>query len=135
MCMSDWPRDRTGFSLMEAMVALTVVGLAAVSMLATVGAELRTASRIRTSLEAHALAEDKLAAVRLLSRDELDRLGDSLRQGQFPAPFQSYRWEASTRETAESKDLFEVAVGIRWEDGSYDLATRLYRPKPLPGVR
>lgn len=133
--MSGWPGNSRGFSLLEAMVALTVVGLAAVAMLSAVGGELRTAARIRSSLEAHALAEEKVAAVRLLSREELDRLADSLRQGRFLAPFEAYRWEASTRELSEFKDVFEVDVGVRWEDGAYDLSTRLYRPKSFPGAR
>ena len=49
-------RARSGFSLLEAVVALAIVGVTAVGALAAVGAELRAADDARTTLEADALA-------------------------------------------------------------------------------
>jgi prepilin-type N-terminal cleavage/methylation domain-containing protein len=133
--MSEWSGDRRGFSLLEAVVALAVVGVAAVAMLASLGAELRADGRVRHALESHALAEARLASLRLLTRSELQPLADSLRRGRFPPPFSSYGWEGSSREVAGRPDVFEVTVAVRWDDGEYDLATRLFRPKPLGSAR
>lgn len=127
--------DRKGFSLLEAVVALAIVGVASVAMLATVGAELRAAGRIRGALESQALAESRLASVRLLAREELEPLVDSLRRGRFTAPFASYRWEASSRRVTGQRDLFEVTVAVLSDDGEYELNTRLYRPVLLGRAR
>ena len=118
-----------GFSLLEAVVALAIVGVASVGALAAFGAELRTADRGRRALEANALAEERLAHLRLLPRAELDPLRDSLRKGQFPKPFDQYHWEISTRSVPNRPDLFDLAVTVKWDDRSYTEATRAYRPR------
>jgi type II secretory pathway pseudopilin PulG len=133
--MSGTRRNREGFALLEAVVALAIVGLAAVTMLTTLAAELRAAGRAREALESHALAEAKLASLRLLPRDELHPLVDSLRGGRFDAPFGQYRWEASSRQVAGQRDLFEATVAVASEDGRYSIGTRLYRPKTFARPR
>ena len=123
------PVSNRGFSLLEAVVALAIVGVASVGALAAFGAELRTADRGRRALEANALAEERLAHLRLLPRAELDPLRDSLRKGQFPKPFDQYRWEVSARSVPTRTDLFDLAVTVKWDDRSYTEATRAYRPR------
>ena len=120
-----------GFSLLEAVVALAIVGLAAVAALSAFAMELRTAGQAAHALEAEALAQSRLAAVRLLQRSELEPLPDSLRNGRFPAPLEGYQWQASSEKVSGKEDLFQVSVAVRWDDGSYSLAGRLYRPRPL----
>ena len=120
-----------GFSLLEAIVALAIVGLAAVAALGAFGAEIRASSRAGRALEAEALAQSRLAVLRLLQRSDLEPLADSMRNGWFPAPFEEYRWEASTQDVRSRDDLFQVTVAVRWDGGAYALASRLYRPRPL----
>jgi prepilin-type N-terminal cleavage/methylation domain-containing protein len=120
-----------GFSLLEAIVALAIVGLASVAALGAYAAELRTSGQAAHALEAEALAQSRLASMRLLQRAELEPLADSMRRGRFPAPFKGYGWEASSQDVRSRADLFDVTVAVRWDGGSYDLASRLYRPKPL----
>jgi prepilin-type N-terminal cleavage/methylation domain-containing protein len=117
-----------GFSLLEAVVALAIVGLAVVAALGAFGVELRTAAQASRALEAEALAQSRLAVVRLLPPKELDPLTDSLRRGRFPSPFDGYQWETSSRSMVGQEHLFQVAVAVRWDQGAYSLATRLYRP-------
>ena len=123
--------DNAGFTLLEALVAIMIVGLAAVAALETVGAELRTASRAKHALHAAALAEYRLETLRVLPPAELRSLPDSLDGGAFPAPLQRYRWTAATREVAGEPGLFDASVVIAWDGGSFRLATRLYRPEPM----
>jgi prepilin-type N-terminal cleavage/methylation domain-containing protein len=124
------PARNRGFSLLEAVVALAIVGLASVGALAAFSAELRTSDRARRALEANALAEERLAELRLLPRVELAPLTDSLRKGKFPQPFEEYRWEASAGSVRSRDDLFDLAVTVHWEGGAYAEATRAYRPRP-----
>jgi prepilin-type N-terminal cleavage/methylation domain-containing protein len=122
---------KNGFSLLETVVALTIVGLTSVAALAAFGTELRASGQTSRALDAVALAESRLAALRMLPRQELEPLPDSIRGGRFPEPFEAYQWEASSHHVREEEDLFQVGVVVRWDGGSYSLATRLYRPQPV----
>jgi type II secretory pathway pseudopilin PulG len=123
-----------GFSLLEAVVALAIVGLAGVSALAAFGAELRTTERAGRALEAAALAEERLAHLRLAPRRDLDPLADSLRRGRFAAPFGDYAWEATSRSPSGRTDVLDLTVDVRWQDGAYGERTRIYRPVPVGAV-
>jgi len=122
---------KRGFSLLEAVVAVAIVGVASVSVLAAFGGEVRTADRARTALEAEALAVDRLTTVRLLTLDELDDLPDSVSTGRFTPPFDRYRWEIDVRRLSGQRDLHQVSVLVAWPEGEYALETRLYRPPPV----
>ncbi len=117
-----------GFSLLEAVVALGIVASVSVASLAAFAAQLRTAGRARASLEAAALAEDRLARVRLLPREELAHLPDSVARGRFDPPWDRFEWAASAGELVDRADLFEVHLSVSWPDGNHGLATRLFRP-------
>ena len=117
-----------GFTLLEALIAVVIVGLAAAAALETVGAELRTATRARHALHASALAEHRLETIRVLPVPELRSLPDSVRRGTFAAPLERYGWTAAVREVAGEPGLYDAEVVVRWEGGSFPLQTRLYRP-------
>jgi type II secretion system protein I len=119
---------RSGFSLLEALVALTILGLAAVASLASLGAQLRGADRARAALVGEALAQDRLARLRLARADALAHLPDSLARGRFPRPWAGFRWTATSRTDRERPDLVEVTVEIVSPDSRSSLATVLYRP-------
>ena len=125
-------RPRTGFTLLEAAIALVIVGMAAVAVLSSFGTTLRTSARARRTLEAEALATQRLAYASLLSHAELAHLPDSVARGRFDAPFEEYRWETTARERRDDDALFDVRVEVAWTDGRYALPTRLYRPAPMP---
>lgn len=120
--------DRSGFTLLEAMIAVMIVGLAAVAVLSSFGTTLRTATRARQGLEAEALASQRLARAALLEREQLVHLPDSVARGRFDAPFASYQWKTVASEVRGERGLFDVAVEISWPDGRYSLPTRVYRP-------
>jgi type II secretory pathway pseudopilin PulG len=122
----------SGFTILEAIVALTVTGLVAISAMGAIGAELRAATRARTSLAAAALAEDRLAAIALLSERELEALPDSLARGQFAPPFGDFQWTAATRRDPAMVELLDVAVEVTWIDGRYPMRIRLFRPRFEP---
>jgi prepilin-type N-terminal cleavage/methylation domain-containing protein len=122
--------DRRGFTLIEALAALAIVGLAGTAALAALGGELRTAQHARAATTAAALAEERLARIRLLAPRDLSPLADSLAHGGFPAPFEGYRWEARVAPDLNERDLYSATVRISG-DADFTLATRLYRPGPV----
>lgn len=117
-----------GFTILEAIVAVTIVGVTAVASLAAFGSQLRAGARARVALEAEALAEEQVARIRLLPVTSLEVLPDSLRSGMFPEPFERYQWTSTVEPVAHEADIHEARVTVRWPDGEYILTTRLYRP-------
>lgn len=127
--------DRRGFTLLEAIVALAVLGLAGVAALEAMGGELRAAERARSATTAAALAQDRLATVALLPRSELDPVRDSIARGTFRPPFAEYRWTTTIRPVLGEADLYDVVVEVRSDAGHISFATRLFRRRPVGLLR
>ena len=126
------PLVRRGFMLLEAAVALVVIGLVAAAALQLYALQLRATAREPQLLVATALAQDRLTAIRLLEPDRLMKVPDSLAQGRFAAPFVDYRWQASVRHTAQP-DLYDVRVEISWNAGTLALSSRLQSASATTG--
>jgi type II secretory pathway pseudopilin PulG len=126
--VSSRASNQGGFTILEAVVALAIVGLAGVSALEAVGGELRAADRAAEAYAASALAQDRLAAVGLLAPRDFARLPDSLRRGTFAPPFDAYRWTATAQPVSGERELYEVTVSIAGGRTTYALTTRMYRP-------
>lgn len=125
-------RPTAGFTVLEALVAVTIVGMTAVASLAAFGSQLQAGARAETAIEAEALAEELLARLRLLPVTSLQVLPDSLRSGTFPSPFEGYRWTSTLGARLHEADLHETTVTVRWEGGEFAVSTRLYRPSREP---
>ena len=126
------PRDvRHGFVLLEAVVALLVIGLVSAAALDLVSAHLRAAARQPALLTAAALAQDRMTALQFLPEEELRRLPDSLARGDFPAPFAGYRWRATTTRSRD-ESFYDLRVEIESSVGRYALASVASVP---PGPR
>jgi prepilin-type N-terminal cleavage/methylation domain-containing protein len=123
----------TGFTLIEATIAMAIVGLVAVATLSEFAAELRVSG---TSVEVRvrqALVRDRISMMTLVNSDELRRVPDSLATGKFPRPFHDYQWSTRVEPNRHVDGLFEVTVTVRSSNGETSLTTRLFRP--LPSVR
>ena len=118
---------RHGFFLLEAAVALLLIGLIAGSALELRATQLRAASRGPQLVTAVTLAQDRLAAARLIEPVQLARIPDSLARGRFRPPFAGFRWRTSVARSRED-DLYDVRVEVTWSDGSVELASRIYAP-------
>lgn len=114
--------------LLETAVALLIVGLVAGASLELYAAQMRAATREEHLLTATVLAQDRLAAVRLLEAEQLVPLPDSLARGRFDAPFADFRWHASTAR-ARNGDLYDIRVAIDWSGGAFTVASRVYVPQ------
>jgi len=127
-------RARLGITLFESVAALTIVGLVAISALEAVGAEMRTAERARRALEVEALATQRLDALELLNDQELQTIPDSVAAGKFDAPMDEYSWTIESKPVAEQPGVYDIALTINWDNGSYPIRTKMYRrPRLIQG--
>ena len=124
-------RARRGITLLEAVVAVAIVGMTSVAALESVGGELRTAERARRAIEAEALATSRLEFMDLLTDRELLSLPDSVEKGKFAAPLDEYLWTTTSTPVSEQPGVYDVHVTVTWPSGSYTLRTYLYRTPPL----
>jgi type II secretory pathway pseudopilin PulG len=120
-------RARPGFSLFEAVVAVTIVGITSVSALSAAGGEMRTAERARRALEAEALATARLDFMNLLYDADLQALPDSVAKGSFDKPLDEFSWTATSAAYTDQAGVYDVRVTITWPQGAYTLKTYLYR--------
>lgn len=124
-------RARAGFTLLEAAVAIAIIGIISIAALSAFSADLRAAQRVQELLPASALAEERMAALELADPTRLSMLPDSLLRGRFPAPFESYEWTASAAPVRGERWLYDFNVHVRWADGDYALDRRRFRPPPV----
>lgn len=122
------PGARGGFTLIEAAVALAILGTVSVWLLADFGAQLRAMDRGGEALVASALARDRMDAVRLAPPEDRLPLVDSLREGRFPPPLEDFTWRASTRSAVVDGDLVEVRVEVEGRGARQALAMLLAEP-------
>ena len=122
-----WSTRRSGFVLLEAVVALTIIALFAIGLLATVGAQVRAADRANVLLVARALAEDRMVGLQLLDYNQLQDVPDSLAAGEFAPPFQEYSWAARVSEVPDEQALFKAEVTVTAFGYAYPIQTMLHR--------
>jgi type II secretory pathway pseudopilin PulG len=126
---------RRGFTILEAVVALALVGLTSIAALEALGGEVRAAGRAADAYAASALAQDRLAAVALIGPADLVHLPDSVARGVFAAPFTRYRWTATAQPVLGERELYDVTIAIASAGTDYVVATRLFRPVPVGVLR
>jgi prepilin-type N-terminal cleavage/methylation domain-containing protein len=119
---------RSGFTLLEAVVALAIVGTVAIGALEAYAAEARAATLARGSAPAAALASERMARLELLDVHALRTLPESLSRGRLSAGSIPYEWTAGARAVNGEPDLYELSVDVRWPDGAVALRGRSYRP-------
>jgi type II secretion system protein I len=123
--------DRRGFTLLEALVALVIVGLAMVPLMGSIGAGVREQGKLRGHLDAVSLAESRMSELALVPPDSIRDYAQP-RHGWFPEPFAGYRWSAVLRSDGRSAALVRGAVVVRWKGGEYSLETVFHRTELLP---
>jgi len=128
------PAARPGFVLLEAVVALAIIGLFAIALLETTSTQLRTASKANSLLVARSLADDRLAALRLLDYDDLDDVPDSLLEGTFPPPFEDFTWTTQVEQIDDEYDLFGAEVVVQGRGESFPIRTLIHAPGPNVAV-
>jgi prepilin-type N-terminal cleavage/methylation domain-containing protein len=115
-----------GYTLLEVVAALVVIGIALAGALGAAAADLRASRRAADAVEAAALAEDLLARMELLSADELAALGVGM-VNRFEAPMDRFQWRADVAAVNGEPGLIEVRVSVRGPEVSVEVSTRVAR--------
>lgn len=118
-----------GFVLLEAVVALAILGVASIVLLQVRAQQIRVATQARELLTAQALAEDRISALRLLDYELLADPPDSLMAGVFPPPFAEFSWTAQVALMEDEYDLFGVEVEVLGPVERFPLRTLVHRAR------
>lgn len=97
-----------GFTLLEVLVAMTIVGLVSIGVLGAVAASGRASNRAALALVASELAEERLAALSTLSAKALADSTDG-RDFEFTA-MPDWRWSAATAPSGQGPMTLAVTI-------------------------
>ena len=112
--------------MLEAIVALAIVGLVCVGVLGAYGSAIRADVTAADRIPLASLAVERMAAIDL-SAGALQRLPDSLARGTFLPPYASATWETDTRRVEQTDGLYDVIIRVRDGSDLFTLRTRRYR--------
>ena len=97
---------QSGFTLLEIVITLAIVGGFLVTLIYTLNYHLTLAERQESSTMAHLLAKDKM--------EEMERNPGNAK-GEFPEPYSNYRYVTEIKSSLHP-DMSEIHVGV--SDGS-----------------
>lgn len=121
-------RTRPGFTLLESLVALVVVGLALLTTVAAVSRARRTQHDAVEALRLAALADARMSELALLPADSVASYRTA-REGGFAPPVGRHRWRALLRDEPGTPGLVRAAVLVAGPGGEYTLETLLHYPE------
>jgi len=126
-CRTAAYRRRRGLTLLEVIVAMTVLAVGIVGVVGAAAACLRGSEAAAAYSRAALLAEQVAAEY---ARQEM--LEPGAEHGAFDELASGYAWEAQVA-SADDEGLYPLRVTVSWEHGlrRYTLETAL-RPRPLP---
>ena len=113
--------------MLEAVVALAIIGIVCVGVLGAYAAALRADVTAADRLPMSSLAVERLAVLDLAA-GSLASLPDSVAHGAFAAPYASMTWDTETRRVDQTDGLYDVIVRVRDGNDVFTLQTRRYRP-------
>jgi prepilin-type N-terminal cleavage/methylation domain-containing protein len=117
-------RSGNGFTILESMVALAILGLVVVALLRLVAGASATTAKDHAYTEAMALAEQRIET--LLARGGEAALASDGEEDTFAPPFEQYRARVRA-ERLSIRSLVELGVMVSWNHaggGQVDLVTR-----------
>jgi type II secretion system protein I len=110
-----------GFTLLEVMVALSLIATAFVTLLGTHAMSLNLAQKHKEQMVVSMMARQKMEEVLSLPFDSLE--DDS---GDFGPAYAEYRWELDSEDT-DTDNLKRVTIVIMAPDGRFELETLVAR--------
>ena len=124
--MFGYARSRRGFTLVEVVVALAVLGGAIAVSMEGYSATLRAQKATVDHLQAVVLADERLDALALVPPDSVAWYGTERGSGWDP-PLDRFRWRAILTASVDSPLLVRARVVVSWEGGEYGVATIYHR--------
>lgn len=124
-------KRNTGFTLLEVMIAVTIIAIVLVAVFGSQSQSLSLANDAKFNTTAALLAQSKMAEVE--TGNSLDLSSTS---GDFGEDFPDYQWELNVSEVplpgaGEVEYLKQVDLTVRWGDqDQFQFGLRLYRFVP-----
>jgi hypothetical protein len=112
-------------TLLLRVVALVIIGLAAVAGLEMLDTDRRVPYRSGSVARAAALAQGRLTALTLAGARDLNPLPDSLARGTFSQPDTIYHWSATVRPVRGEPDMYDVTVTVAGHGAAYKLGAHV----------
>lgn len=120
------PSNAEGFTLLEALVALAILGAVVVVGLETVGLGSAARSHAKTYASIRTLARNEMAGLRTLSATGLrDLAGEA--DGRLEPPFTAFRWRRRVSEREEGSGLYRVEIEVRHGEAAIVLVSYVNR--------
>jgi len=100
-----------GFTLLEVMIALVIIGIALIACLTLTNRCIYSHEQVQRITTATMLAQHKMSELEVQSRN--GRLSLSSQRGDWPKPYGQYRWQVEFNDTPVS-GVQQVTVTIIW---------------------
>ena len=125
-------RELRGFTLLEVMVAIAILGTALVSLLSLHHQSMQSVIRAQDMTRASMLAQAVMTEAELERFPDLGTSSGDF-QSSFPGQFQDFRWQRVVEASANFPDVREVKIFVRYGPGqsrSFALVEFLHSPIP-----
>jgi type II secretory pathway pseudopilin PulG len=113
---------------MEVVAAIAILGLVAVSAMATSSSILSSATLARQNVEASVIANGILTEQELLAATANSGTGIPPASGNVAGHWADYAWSAATSPVAGEYAIWEIAIQVTWPAGAKSLQSRVFRP-------
>jgi len=127
------PPRSAGFTLLEVMIAIGVLGIAMLALLALDHQDLQSVIRARELTQAAMLAQTLMTQAELDLFPELGQATGTFDK-QFPGQYANFRWERAVTESGLFPDLRKVTIVVRYGPGfgrRFELSEFLHSPSPM----
>lgn len=114
-------RERGGFTLIEAMIAMVILGLVLLGALTAVRADLQASRLSAERLIMAQLAAEVVNQITVTSSEEFAAVMEGHR-GAFPSPLNDYQWEARGSQLTED-GVIRVDVRVFKEQNAFAIFT------------
>lgn len=111
MNLTNPQRNMRGFTLLEVMIALVIIGIALIACLTLVNRCIHSHEQVQRITTATMLAQHKMSELEAESRN--GELSHSAERGNWPKPYDQFSWYVEFNDTLIS-GIQQVTVSIIW---------------------
>lgn len=111
MKQRTWKKRNAGFTLLEVMVALAIIGIALVAILRSLAMSVSVSNEAKSLSIGTLLAKGKMAEIESRGFPDIEEA-----DGDFGEEYPGYRWERNVSEIG-IEDLRKVVVRVLWGEG------------------
>lgn len=111
MLLTSPHRNVRGFTLLEVMIALVIIGIALIACLTLANRCISSHEQVQRITTATMLAQHKMSELEAQSRN--NELTHSTQKGKWVEPYEQYRWQIEFNDTLVT-GVEQVTVSVIW---------------------